>query len=147
MGDSTNMQAAAAWGQHSSYPSMHRYAQMSQYRQQPMAAYGAPHQQDPKQSFSTAAAQHPIMQQPHQAYQMQQRHTSHYSQAAGGYATSPGQSYAGYMHQRLPMHHQYSHQLEMNAVTQQTPTYNQVRDYSILLKTILEQYFEEKYFI
>ncbi|KAG5898958.1 hypothetical protein JTB14_004678 [Gonioctena quinquepunctata] len=104
MGDTTNMQAAAAaagWGQHAAaaaaagYPSMHRYTQMSQYRQQPITAY--PHQQEPKQQFPTG--QHPMMQQPHQAtYQMQQRHTSHYPQASSGYPTSASsQSYAGYM--------------------------------------------------
>lgn len=131
MGDTTNMQAAAAaaWGQHAGYPGMHRYAQMGQYRQQPMTSYGAPHQQEPKQSFPSSGGQHPMMQQPHQAYQMQQRHTPHYPQAASSYGTSATQGYAGYMHQRLPVHHQYPqhHQMDMAAVSQQTQQYNQVR--------------------
>ncbi|XP_057666138.1 chromodomain-helicase-DNA-binding protein 7 isoform X2 [Diorhabda carinulata] len=127
MGDTSNMQAAAAagWSHNAAaaaagYPSMHRYSQMSQYRQQSMTGY--PHQQEPKQQFPTGG-QHPMMQQPHQtSYQMQQRHTPHYPQAASGYPTSAAsQSYAGYMHQRLPHHHQYPqphHQMDMTSVSQ-----------------------------
>lgn len=139
MGDSNNMQAAAVaaaaagWGQHAAaYPGMHRYAQMSQYRQQPISGYGSQHQ-EPKQPFPATGSQHPMMQQPHQppSYQMQQRHTPHYPQAgSGGYGASASQGYAGYMHQRLPPHHQYPqthHQMDMAAaVSQQAQQYNQV---------------------
>lgn len=144
MGDAGNMQAAAAaaaaagWGQHAAtYPGMHRYAQMNQYRQQPVSNYGGQHQ-EPKQSFPTTGSQHPMMQQPHQnpvaAYQMQQRHAPHYPQGpSGGYAASAGQGYSGYMHQRLPPHHQYPqthHQMDMaTAVSQQAQQYNQVISY------------------
>lgn len=139
MGDTTNMQAAAVaaaaagWGQHAAaYPGMHRYAQMSQYRQQPISGYGSQHQ-EPKQTFPTTGSQHPMMQQTHQApsYQMQQRHTPHYPQTgAGGYGGTGSQGYTGYMHQRLPPHHQYPqthHQMDMAAaVSQQAQQYNQV---------------------
>ncbi|XP_031342134.1 chromodomain-helicase-DNA-binding protein 7 isoform X2 [Photinus pyralis] len=108
MGDAATMQG---WGQHSSYP-IHRYSQMGSYRQQPMA-YG--HQQEQKHQFPPT--QHPIMQQPHQTtYPMQQRHTPHYPQNTA-YPTTAGQAaYTGYMHQRMPHHHQYPqthHQIEM----------------------------------
>lgn len=97
---------------------------MSGYRQQPMA-YG--HQEQQKQQFPPT--QHPMMQQPHQpsGYPMQQRHTPHYNQAAG-YPTAATQSYGGYMHQRMPHHHQYPqshHQMDMGVPSvPQTPQYN-----------------------
>uniref|UniRef100_A0A6P7GKH5 Chromodomain-helicase-DNA-binding protein 6 isoform X2 n=1 Tax=Diabrotica virgifera virgifera TaxID=50390 RepID=A0A6P7GKH5_DIAVI len=125
MSDTSNMQAAAAagWSHNAAaaaagYPSMHRYSQMSQYRQQSMSGY--PHQQEPKQQFPSG--QHPMMQQPHQTTYQMQRHTPHYPQATSGYPTSAAsQSYAGYMHQRLPHHHQYPqphHQMDMATVSQ-----------------------------
>lgn len=109
MSDTTSMQS---WNQHSGYP-MHRYGQMGTYRQQTMG-YG--HQQEQKHQFPPT--QHPIMQQSHQtAYPtMQQRHTPHYPQGTAYPAAAAGQAYSGYMHQRLPHHHQYPqthHQIDM----------------------------------
>ncbi|XP_025832998.1 chromodomain-helicase-DNA-binding protein 7 isoform X3 [Agrilus planipennis] len=120
MGDSAAMQTG--WGQHSGYPAMHRYSQMGGYRQQTMG-YG--HQQDQKQQFP--ATQHPMMQQPHQSgYPMQQRHTPHYPTQASTYPGTATQGYGGYMHQRMPHHHQYSqthHQLDMGTSQSQQYTH------------------------